>query len=206
MQAFDWARGVCRKASAECHSDRIAGAVASAKAVAAVERLAKADRYHAATVDQWDGDPWLLNTPAGVVELRTGQIRPKQPDDYMTKITAVTPGGDCPLWLAFLRRITGGDADLLAFLQRFAGYCLTGITREQAMAFGFGTGANGKGTFLNTISGILNGYATVAPIETFTASPTDRHPTDLAMLRAARLVTAQETEEGRRWAILGSRP
>ena len=68
------------------------------------------------------------------------------------------------------------------------------------MAFGFGTGANGKGTFLNTLTGILKGYATVAPMETFTASPTDRHPTDLAMLRAARLVTAQETEEGRRWA------
>src|SRR4051794_373979 len=68
------------------------------------------------------------------------------------------------------------------------------------MAFGYGTGANGKGTFLNTLSGLLAGYAAVAPMDAFTASATDRHTTDLAMLRGARLVTAQETEEGRRWA------
>lgn len=111
MLAFDWARAVCRKASAECNENRVAGAIASAKTVAAVERLAKADRHHAATVDQWDADPWLLNTPGAVVDLRTGGTRPHRPDDYMTKTTAVSPGGDCPLWLAFLARITGGDAD-----------------------------------------------------------------------------------------------
>ena len=69
-----------------------------------------------------------------------------------------------------------------------------------ALFFGFGTGGNGKGVFLNTLTGIMGGYAAVAPMETFTASVSDRHPTDLAMLRGARLVTAQETEEGRRWA------
>ena len=68
------------------------------------------------------------------------------------------------------------------------------------MAFGFGTGANGKGTFLNALTGVMGDYAAVASMETFTASQGERHPTDLAMLRGARLVTAQETEEGRRWA------
>ena len=77
--------------------------IASAKTVAAVERLAKADRRIAATIDQWDADPWLLNTPGGVIDLRTGQRRPS-PDDYLTKITAVAPGGDCPRFLAFLER------------------------------------------------------------------------------------------------------
>jgi P4 family phage/plasmid primase-like protien len=81
-----------------------------------------------------------------------------------------------------------------------AGYALTGITREHALFFAYGTGGNGKGVFLNTLTAILAGYAAVASMETFTASPGDRHPTDLAMLRGARLVTAQETEEGRRWA------
>ena len=168
--------------------------------MAAVERLAKADRHHAAIADQWDADPWLLNTPSGVVDLRTGEIRDHRLDDYMTKITAVAPAGECPLWRSFLHRITKADTELQAFLQRFAGYCLTGITREHAMAFGYGTGANGKGTFLNTISGLLASYAAVAPMDAFTASPTDRHATELAMLRGARLVTAQETEDGRRWA------
>ena len=118
----------------------------------------------------------------------------------MTKITAVAPGGDCPLWLAFLIRVTDGDLELIAFLQRMAGYCLTGSTREHALFFAYGTGGNGKGVFLNTLTGILGTYTATASIETFTASQSDRHPTDLAMLRGARLVSAQETEEGRRWA------
>ena len=200
LKAFDLSRAVCRQASAECNKGKIASQLASAKTVAAVERLAKADRRHAATVEQWDSDPWLLNTPGGVVDLRTGRIQSHRPELCMTKIAAVAPAGDCPLWREFLHRITGGDAELHGFLQRVAGYALTGITREHALFFGYGTGANGKGTFLNTVSGILGGYATIAPMETFTASSGDRHPTDLAMLRGARLVAAQETEEGRRWA------
>ena len=200
LRVFDLARTICRDASSECNSLKIAATIASAKTVAAVERLAKADRRHAATSIQWDADPWLLNTPGGVVDLRTGRTRAHDPRDCMTKIAAVAPGGDCPLWRRFLARITNHDGELQAFIQRFLGYCLTGITREHAMAFGYGTGANGKGTCLNTVTGIMGGYATTAPVETFTASPTDRHPTDLAMLRGARLVTAQETEEGRRWA------
>jgi putative DNA primase/helicase len=199
LYSFDLARVICRAAAAECTNLKLGGAVASAKAVAAVEKLARSDRGHAATVDQWDVDPWLLNTPSGVVELRTGDIRSHQASDYMTKMTTTAPGGDCPLWDKFLDRITGDDAELKAYLQRVAGYALTGITREHALFFGYGTGANGKGTFLNTMQAIMGGYAAVAAMETFTASPNDRHPTDLAMLRGARLVTSQETEEGRRW-------
>jgi putative DNA primase/helicase len=200
LRAFDLSRTICRQASAECNKPKIAAAIASAKTVAAVERLAKADRRHAATVDQWDADPWSLNTPGGVIDLRTGNSRPHRPDDHTTKITACAPGGDCPLWHRFLARITGGDGELHDFLQRVAGYALTGSTREHALFFGYGTGANGKGVLINTLTGILGGYATVAPIETFSAGAGDRHPTDLAMLRGARLVAAQETEEGRHWA------
>src|SRR5690606_26604467 len=97
-------------------------------------------------------------------------------------------------------RITGGDGELQAFLQRMCGYALTGSTREHALFFLYGTGANGKSVFLNTVSGVLADYAMTAPIETFMASNSDRHPTDLAGLRGGRLVTAIETEEGRRWA------
>jgi putative DNA primase/helicase len=212
LRAFSMAREVCREAAAECGDPRIATALASSKTVAAVEKLAKADPRHAATHRQWDADAWLLNTPDGVVDLRTGKVGPHTVDDYMTKMTAVAPGGDCPLWLSFLDKITAGDCELQDFLQRMAGYCLTGSIREHALFFGFGTGANGKSTFANTISGMLGDYAVIAPMETFTARNTDRHPTDLAMMRGARLVIAQETEEGRRWdeskikAITGGDP
>jgi putative DNA primase/helicase len=200
MLAFDYARTICREASAQCTDDAVAANVAAARTVAGVERLAKADRRHAATVDQWDGDPWLLNTPGGVVDLKTGKMRHHRPDDHMTKITAIAPGGECPLWLTFLAKATGGDAELQAYIKRMCGYALTGSIREHALFFAYGTGANGKGVTINTLTGLMGDYAAVASIETFTASTSDRHPTDLAMLRGARLVTAQETEEGRRWA------
>jgi putative DNA primase/helicase len=168
--------------------------------VSAVERLARADRHHAATAEQWDIDPWLLNTPGGVVDLRTGVIRPAKREDYMTKITAAAPGGSCSLWLSVLDRIMGGNQALIAYLQRWCGYCLTGVTSEHAMTFFYGIGRNGKGTFVETIAGALGDYSQTAAIETFLDTKNERHPTELAWLQGARLVTATETEEGRYWA------
>jgi putative DNA primase/helicase len=198
LQAFSLARAVCRDLASGM-SAREAKPVASAKTVSAVERMAKADRLIAATADQWDADPMLLNTPGGVVDLRTGQMRPANAADYMTKMTAVAPGGDCPLWQSFLGKVTGGDDGLVEFLQRALGYSLTGVTSEHALFFLYGTGANGKSVLLSTAAGILYDYHTTAPIQTFTASQNERHPTDLAGLRGARLVTATETESGQRW-------
>jgi putative DNA primase/helicase len=154
----------------------------------------------AAIVDQWDRDPWLLNTTAGVVDLRTGILRPARREDYMTKITTVAPGRDCPLWLDCLKRITCNDQRLITYLQRMCGYAMTGSTREHAMFFLYGTGANGKGTFVDTIDGLLGDYARTASIETFLDSKGERHPTELAWLQGARFVTATETEQGRRWS------
>ncbi len=79
------------------------------------------------------------------------------------------------------------------------GYALTEVTTEHAMFFLYGTGGNGKSVYLSTIDRIISGYHRVAPIETFTASSIERHPTDLAGLMGARLVTAVETQEGRKW-------
>ena len=141
-----------------------------------------------------------MNTPDGVVDLRTGNMRAHSPLDYMTKMTAVAPRGDCPTFMAFLHRVMNGDQALVTYLRRVFGYALTGVTNEHALFFAYGTGANGKSVLMSTTAGIMGDYHRTAPIETFTATHVDRHPTDLAMLRGARLVTATETEEGRRWA------
>jgi len=196
---MDLARQVCREASAECES-KVAQRVASAVTIAAVERLARADRRHAATIDQWDANPWLLNTPGGAVHLETGALDLSKRTDYCTKITAVAPDGECPLWRSFLERITNGQVELQTFIQRMCGYSLSGLTREHALFFVYGTGANGKSVFLNTIAGVMGDYAKTAPIEAFVASSNEHHPTDLAGLQGARLVTAVETEDGRSWA------
>lgn len=200
LSVFDLARKVCREESEGCEDKRLSARIASAVTVAAVERLARADRRHAAINDQWDADPWMLNTPAGIVDLRTGAIRPAEREDYATKITAAGPGGECLRWLAFLSRVTNGNRELQDYMQRMAGYALTGVTREHALFFLYGTGANGKSVFLNTISGLMGDYAKTAPIETFIDSKNEHHPTDLAGLQGARLITAVETEDGRRWA------
>jgi putative DNA primase/helicase len=200
LLAFDHARQICREAASACNKNKVAVAIASAKTVAAVERLAKADRRLAATVDQWDADPWRLNTPAGVVDLRSGDMVPHNPEHCFTKITAVAPGGPCPRFISFLEAITGNDLELQRYLRRALGYALTGVTTEHVLLFGYGTGANGKSVLVSTTAGILGKYHKAAPIETFTASSADKHPTELAGLRGARFVTATETEEGRRWA------
>ncbi len=202
LETLDRVRHICREAAAGCKKKGLALSLASASTVAAVERLARCDRRLAATAEQWDQDLWTINTPAGVVDLRTGALRPHSPDDFMTKLAGAAPDSSCPIstWLAFLDRVCGGDTELIAFLQRMAGYALTGSTSEHALFFLYGTGANGKSTFLNALTACLGDYHKTAPIETFTATNSDRHPTDLAGLRGARLVTAVETEEGRRWA------
>lgn len=197
-------RQVCREAALKADSHRMAVKLASSGTMAGVERLARCDRRHAATAEEWDADPWLLNTPAGVVDLRTGRMRAHDRADRMTKIAAAAtnPGtpANCPTWQKFLAEITGNDIELQAYLARVAGYALTGITSEHALFFLYGTGANGKSVFANTLAVLLGDYAANAPMDTFMETRSDRHPTDMAGLRGARLVSSIETEQGRRWA------
>ena len=197
---YELARPICRATAERSKDKKERKDITSASTVAAVERLARGDRRHHATVEQWDADAMLLNTPAGVVDLCTGEMRPHAAELHQTKMTAVAPSGACPRWRQFLAEVTQEDQALQEFLARMFGYSLTGETREHAMFFLHGPGGNGKSVYISTIAGILGDYHRSAPIETFTASHVDRHPTELAMLKGARLVTAVETEEGRRWA------
>lgn len=179
---------------------RQADKIASYRTISNVERLSRTYREVATHPDEWDKDLWALNTPGGVVDLRSGAMRKHASGDRFTKMTAVAPAGSCPTWLSFLQTATGGDDNLIGFLKRMCGYALTGEVREHALFFVYGTGGNGKGTFLNAITHIMGDYQRVSGSETFTESPGDRHTTELARLQGARLVTAQETEEGKRWA------
>jgi putative DNA primase/helicase len=199
--AFTWARELAREMA---QNEAVKARVVCGKTAfaAGVERFAQADRAFAVTADLWDRDHYLLGCPDGTVNLYTGEMRAPEPADYITKITAVSPAAtaDCPLWRQFLQEATARNDELIDYLQRLCGYGLTGDTREHALQFIYGPGGNGKTVFLNTVAAILGDYAVIAPMETFTSSASDRHPTDLAMLCGARLVCATETEEGRAWA------
>jgi putative DNA primase/helicase len=140
----------------------------------------------------------------GTLDLRTGQMRQHDRADLLTKEAPVIydPSATCPTWEAFLTRVMGGDAELIGFLQRAIGYSLTGDTREQVIFLLYGTGANGKSTFLETIRTLLgDDYARQVRTETLTDSNRGTGPTeDLARLKGARFVSARETEEGKRLA------
>jgi putative DNA primase/helicase len=200
MHVYAEARALIREDSISAPKKEQAR-VLSARTVNAVVSLARTDPMLAAVVDQWDGDEMLLHCDGEVHDLATDAFsRSAIPGDYLTKSTAVKPDGDCPMWIEFLEIVTGADAALIDYLQRMAGYCLTGSTIEQCVFFLYGPGGNGKSTFVSTIAGVMGDYSKTAGIDTFSASNGhDRHPTDLANLQGARLVTATETAEGRRW-------
>jgi putative DNA primase/helicase len=207
LRVFDLARCICRAAGARAEAEidglagvRLARAITSANTIAAVVRLAQADARHARGADAFDADPWVLNTLAGIVDLRTGLVRAPRQGDLMTKVTAVAPGGDCPRWIAFIKDITQGDAALAEYLQRWSGYTLTGIIREHAFLFAHGPGGNGKSVLLNTLAAMMGDYATTAMADVFTVEHYNQHPTALAALRGARMVVVNETEAGRLWA------
>src|SRR5450759_3148406 len=197
LQVFDLAREICREAGKE---DKRLG---SAKTRWAVVNMAQEHRQHRMLASKWDSDNWILNTPGGVVDLRTGNLRPFVfEQDYITRITAVAPAehlSEDSLWLKFLQRVTDGDEALELFLQRIAGYSLTGEINEECLFFFYGCGQNGKSKFLGALSWVLNEYHRVAPITALMSTAQETHPTELAGLHAARLVTAIETKGGKSW-------
>lgn len=193
--AFDYARLLARELG---EGKRAMGRAATASGV---EKLARADRAHAVTSAVWDADPYLLGTPSGTIDLRTGILSDPDRSLRITKLTGAAPAhGEPSLWIKFLMDSLGGDQDMIDFLQLWCGYSLTGLTSAHALLFIYGPGGNGKSVFLNTVTSIMGDYAVTAAMETFAESRNDRHSTELAMLRGARLVTASETEEGRAWA------
>lgn len=175
--------------------------IATAFKVRSVAQLLRSDRDIAVSMEALDHDPWIINTPGGVVDLRTGALGPSDPDALCTRTSSVPPdfANAHPEWDRFLTEATGGDTDLVEYLQRLCGYALTGSTREQQLTFIWGPGGNGKGKFIEVLNGILGDYARVASMDTFTASTNEKHSTDLAMLVGARLVSASETQSGKRW-------
>ncbi len=170
--------------------------------VMAVVNLARANPASAATHEAFDADRLLLGTPGGTVDLRTGVLRLARREDMISRQTTCEPaevGASAPRWTSFLREIMDGDEETIGFLQRAAGYALTGATTEHKLLFLHGSGRNGKSVFLNTLLDIWGDYGRRVAASTFLNSQTERHPTDLASLQGARLAIASELPRGKTW-------
>lgn len=167
----------------------------------AMVALAATEAEVVVTAEQLDAHPDLLTVGNGTVDLRTGELRPHEPADLITRATTIDydRSAGCARWARFLAEIADGDVDLVGYLQRLVGYTLTGHTSEQMLAVFYGTGCNGKTTLVNVLQKLHGDHAVTAPFDTFTRGRNDRGPRDdLARLRGARLVTAAESGEGRR--------
>jgi len=148
-------------------------------------------------------DAMLFNVRNGTVDLGTGTLRPHDPADLITMQSPVEfdPDAQCPMWEDFMERISaerfGGSPrkEWIAFMQRLAGYLLTGETKEQKLFFFLGEGANGKGTWVEVVRALLGTYAAVTNSSTFMRTRTDQHPTAVADIAEARFVYCEELAE-----------
>ena len=160
--------------------------------------MTEAAPHLACKLDDLDADPFALNTPAGIVDLRTGELRPSDPAAFCTKVTAVGPCDDgAELWRGFLDTICCGDTELADYLQTVAGMAALGQVFTETLLLATGDGGNGKSTFFNTLARVLGDYATsVRPALLLTGNA--NNGAELAALRGVRLALAAETEEGQR--------
>ena len=149
---------------------------------------------------QLDRYKMALNTPSGVLNLKSGELKEHKPEYYLTKITNVdySDNADCPKWYEFLSDIFGADKDLIRYIQKAVGYTLTGSIAEQCVFFLYGTGRNGKSTFLDVIRDVFGDYAANIQPETIMVKSNTGNAinSDIARLKGARLVTSVEPNEG----------
>lgn len=198
---FDLARKTARAMAMQADA-KIRKAITSAKAVNSILFLAQSDPDIVVPATQWDCDASLLNTPDGLIDLKTGLQRQRNRGEYLTHVTRISMDGqaDTPVWSKFISQVFSDNAEMIEFTQRLCGYCLTGERREQKVFFAHGHGSNGKSTLLDILMWMMGTYALKLPTTVLMSSKHERHPTELAQLKGKRLAVSNELEEGAFWA------
>lgn len=170
----------------------------SSAGVSGVLDLASALPALRASIDELDGDPYLLNCANGTLDLRTRELRPHNPADRITRVTrgAYDPTADRTTWHNFLCTVLP-DADERAYLQRVIGQSAYGRVREHLFPVLTGSGSNGKGTAYGAITNAMGDYATIINPELLMSAGRDGGGPEMMTLLGARLVIGSETEEGR---------
>ena len=186
-----------RRAALAGHAARSEGAAR----IHAMIGLAQSEPGVPILPDEMDKDPFLLNCPNGTLDLRTGELRPHNQADLITKLcpTPYDAQAACPLWEAAILRHMDGSKNLVQFLQRLYGYCLTGDVSEQIFVIFYGKGQNGKSLALNTIRAVMGpDYSLGLTTEFLMIKKQAEHPTERMDLKGRRLCVAIETEDGQR--------
>ncbi|ASR85371.1 DNA primase/helicase [Mycobacterium phage Phrank] len=155
--------------------------------------LAKCEPKMRVRLADLDSEPYELNTPSGVVDLKTGHLMPHSPESWHTKITGAgyNPASVAPKWQTFLSGTFGDDVELIGYLQRLAGLAAIGKVTHHVLPFLFGGGSNGKSVLMDVLAHVLGDYAITAPAN-FLLAGRDRHETEIARLHGARMVVCSE--------------
>jgi putative DNA primase/helicase len=151
----------------------------------------------------FDRDEYLFNVTNGTLNLRTRELHPHDPKDRISKLSPAIydPTAKCPRWEAFVSEIMQGNSELVTFLKRFIGLCLTGVVIEHFFAIFHGSGLNGKSTFLDVGSVLLGDYNVAVDPALFTERRHETGPSpELVRLNGVRFVSASELPEGGRLA------
>jgi putative DNA primase/helicase len=201
---FDEVRALIRKG---CYWDEARSLTDSQKSklthrsfIGGVTDLISSSKQIRTVPEMWDADNMKLGIPSGVIDLNTGNHMQGAREQLISRQVLVKPeAGDCPHWISSINRATGGSLEMLEYLQRVAGYIITGETREECFFFVYGPGASGKSTFCRVLTEIMNDYAQSASMDAFMAKQNQEHLTEIARMAGARLVVATETDEGARW-------
>jgi hypothetical protein len=194
-KALSWALDLCRSFETDADTQRV-------RFASAVELAARAQPEFATESKDWDADPWLIGTPEGVVDLRTGALRSGRPDDMISKVTACAPAptADCQVWKAFLDSALQNNEPVISFYKRHSGYSLTGSIKEEMILYLVGKDGTGKGTATATIVHTLGDYATVTPITVFTDAGWRQAEYYRADMQGKRYIVSGEPEKGSAWS------
>lgn len=170
------------------HSNRVSGALKLASSAMEID------------IKDCDNDPYLLNTPAGIIDLETGEVKSHDPSKYCTKITNFAPAdaSEGPMWKELLDTVTQGDTELQSYIKAVIGAALIGKVYTETIVIAYGGGANGKSTLFNAFYSVLGDYAGKMPADALTTSKNMSYKNTLAELPGKRLIIASETEEGQR--------
>lgn len=200
LDRFTVAKNICRHAAAANRDKKVKAKICAASTVNAVLTLARSNNGIVTAVNEWDAHPMILNTPDKAIDLETG--KPVSRDGLLfMQTTGVAPlYMPTPVWDKFISEIFDNDLEMIEFMQRLAGYCLTGSIKEQKLFFLHGGGANGKSVFLDVLRNISGKYSHNLPSEALMTSRNEGHPTMYASLHGKRLAISSEIEESAHWA------
>ena len=190
-----------REIDAITHSEALK--LQSQRTVAALEKICRSLPSFLARSDMFDADPFLLGTPGGTIDLRTGNMMPARPEDYITMLTCVTPAPKGtklgPLFKKFLADVTSNNHDFQKTLQQWFGICAQGTSRDQKVLFLYGPGGNGKGVLLRTVATLLGGHAVNAPRDMLMLGKYSQHTTHIVDVLNARMAIATEVDDDATW-------